>query len=411
LLALALTLLAVAPVIALARRWQLLDHPTGWKRHVLPTPLLGGVALLFGFLLSAWAFEAGSRLAAITACAIGLCIVGTIDDRRSLSATLRIVVVVLAAVLLWSAGLGWSVFASGTANLVLTVLWMLAVVNAFNLLDLMDGAAAGTAAICAAGTAAAAAVFTASAVAVLSVALFGACLGFLRHNLRRPAAIFLGDGGTMPLGLLIAAGVEAVPWKGANVATAVGAGVMLCGVPLFDLTFRVLSRLLRGDTLMTAGPDSVANWLRARLPSAYAVALALGAIQLLLCVAVVIAAELGQRELIGVEVAGAVLGAGLIVSLHTSGFGYHLLATRAATGRRAQRSGRADGIAASSGVNGSALQASAGRSSANAAYGYVPSVAQEAASRQVPRREIQARTFEGADGYRQPGVYTDNPEC
>jgi UDP-GlcNAc:undecaprenyl-phosphate GlcNAc-1-phosphate transferase len=340
LLALTLTLLVVAPAIALARRWQILDHPTGWKRHSFPTPLLGGAALLCGFLVSAWAFDGGSRLAVLTVCAIGLCIVGTIDDRHSLPATIRIVVVLLAAILLWNAGLGWSVFASGTANLILTAIWTLGVVNAFNLLDLMDGAAAGTGAICAASTAGVAAVYTSGDLAVLSLVLCGACLGFLRHNLRTPAAIFLGDGGTMPLGLLVAAGVQALPWKGTDALTAIGAGALLCGVPLFDLTFRVFSRLRRGDTLMTAGPDSVANWLRARLPSVQAVALTLGAIQLLLGVTVVVAAELGQRALIAVDLTGLLLGTGLIFWLDSSGFGHHLLVGRAATGRRTRRSGR-----------------------------------------------------------------------
>jgi hypothetical protein len=144
----------------------------------------------------------------------------------------------------------------------------------------------------------------------------------------------------MPLGLLVATGVQALPWKGTGVVTALGAGVVLCGVPLFDLTFRVISRLRRGDTLMTAGPDSVANWLRARLPSVRAVALTLGAIQLLLGMTVAVAAELGERALIAVELAGLLLGAGLIVWLHSSGFGHHLLVGRAATGRRARRSGR-----------------------------------------------------------------------
>ena len=203
-LALMATVLAVPAAISVARRWGLLDHPKGWKRHVQPTPYLGGAALLCGFSIAVVVFAEGfGGLAWLLVCCTGLCILGTLDDRWGLSASVRLLATAAAAVVLWDVGLGWSVFSSGTANLLLTVVWVLAVVNAINLLDLLDGAAASTVAGCAVACAAVAWVFSDTLIAVLALAVCGSCLGFLRYNLRSPSMIFLGDGGTMPLGLLL----------------------------------------------------------------------------------------------------------------------------------------------------------------------------------------------------------------
>jgi UDP-GlcNAc:undecaprenyl-phosphate GlcNAc-1-phosphate transferase len=332
-LALVLTVLAVPAAISVARRWGLLDHPRGWKNHVQPTPYLGGAALLCGFSIAAVAFAASAELAWLFLCCAGLCVLGTFDDRWGLPASLRLLATVVVAVVLWSVGLGWSVFSSGAANLVLTVAWVLVMVNAINLLDLLDGAAASTVAACAAACAAVAGVFSDTTIAVLALALCGSCLGFLRHNLRSPSAIFLGDGGTMPLGLLTAVLIEILPWGRMSALAAISGGVLLCGLPIFDMTFRVFSRLRRGDTLLTAGPDSVANWLRARVPSARWMALALALIQGMLGAVVVVAADLGSEVLLTASICALVLGAVLIVLLDASGFGRHLVMDRAPTGR------------------------------------------------------------------------------
>jgi hypothetical protein len=242
---------------------------------------------------------------------------------------------VIAAVLLWNAGLGWSVFSSDTTNLALTVVWVVVVVNAINLLDLLDGAAAATVAVSAAACAAVAGVFSDTLIAVLGLALCGSCIGFLRHNLRSPARIFLGDGGTMPLGLLTAVLIEILPWGRTSALAAISGAVLLCGLSIFDMAFRIFSRLRRGDTLLTAGPDSVANWLQSRLPSARWVALGLGVGQASLGAVAIGAAVLGPDALRMAGLSALVVGAALVILLDASGFGRHLLIDRAPTGRRA----------------------------------------------------------------------------
>jgi UDP-GlcNAc:undecaprenyl-phosphate GlcNAc-1-phosphate transferase len=335
-LALVSTVLVVPGAILVAQRWGLLDHPRGWKDHLQPTPYLGGAALVCGFSIAAITFAESSGLAWLLVGCTALCILGTLDDQRGLSATLRLAATAAIAVVLWSVGLGWSIFSSDTANLMLTVVWVVAVVNAINFLDLLDGAAAGTVAACAAGCAAVAGVFSDTLLAALALALCGSCLGFLRHNLRSPSAIFLGDGGTMPLGLLTAVLIEILPWGRTSALAAISGGILLCGLPIFDTTFRIFSRLRRGDTLLTAGPDSVANWLRARVPSARWLTLALALAQALLGSVVVVATDLGSSALLTAALCALVLGAALIVLLDASGFGRHLVVDRAPTGQRAR---------------------------------------------------------------------------
>jgi UDP-GlcNAc:undecaprenyl-phosphate/decaprenyl-phosphate GlcNAc-1-phosphate transferase len=334
-LALVVTVLAVPVAISVARRWGLLDHPQGWKCHVQPTPYLGGAALLCGFSIAAVLFAEGDSLTWLLVCCAGLCVLGTLDDRLGLPASVRVAATVFVAVVMWSAHLGWSVFSSDTANLVLTVAWVLAVVNAINLLDLLDGAATSTVAACAAACAAVAGVFSDTLIAVLALALCGSCLGFLRHNLRSPSAIFLGDGGTMPIGLLMAVLIETLSWGKTDGLAAISGAILLCGLPIFDMTFRIFSRLRRGDTLLTAGPDSVANWVRARVPSARWMALTLAFGQAMLGSIAVVAADLGSNALLTAGICVLVLGAVLMVLLDASGFGRHLVVDRAPTGRRA----------------------------------------------------------------------------
>ncbi len=204
--------LAVTPLaIRAARTIGLLDHPVGYKAHAEPTPYLGGGVLLTGFMVGALVYGAvdDSALTAIFVGAAVMWLVGTLDDRFLLGPRVRVLAEVAAGVLLWDAGLGWSLFPGDVLDLVVTVLWVVGIVNAFNLMDNIDGAAGTVGGVCAAGVALLAAQEGPEALSALAVALCGACVGFLCSNLTRPARIFLGDGGSMLLGFLVAALVMA----------------------------------------------------------------------------------------------------------------------------------------------------------------------------------------------------------
>ncbi len=318
-------LLATPGAIRLALRLHLFDEPKGWKRHAPHTPYLGGTAVLAGLLLATLPFADGAgRFGPLLVGSAVLAAVGLVDDRSSIPAKLRVAAVAAVAAYLWTADLGWNVFDDDALDLFVTIGWTLALVNALNLLDLMDGAASAAAGASAAGVGAMALILDDVTHAAFAFALSGACVGFLRYNLARPARIFLGDGGSMPIGLLLATLIMTLPWSGEVGAAGILGGVLLFGVPLFDMTFRIYSRKRRGDTLMTAGPDSIANWLRERLPSPHAVAAALALAQGVLGSLAIAATVAGRQTLLILVGCAFALGAVLIAALDASGFGRHL---------------------------------------------------------------------------------------
>ena len=291
-LALAFATTPLARRVALATGF--LDHPVGYKQHGRSTPYLGGTAVLFGFLVAAALFgDALSTYLTVVACAVGLAIVGTLDDRLGLMVAPRLAAHVAAAVALWWAGLGWDLFPGDAADLMLTVVWVVALINAFNLMDNLDGAAGTVASVCAAGTAALAAIQGDAVLAAFALAISGACAGFLPHNLARPARIFLGDGGSTPVGFLVAAAIIAIP-DGVLDWTTLLASAPLVGIPIFDTALVVVSRRRRGARILAGARDHVTHRLVTVVRSPRRVALVLGVAQALLCLISIQLHELGQ---------------------------------------------------------------------------------------------------------------------
>jgi UDP-GlcNAc:undecaprenyl-phosphate GlcNAc-1-phosphate transferase len=129
-----------------------MDHPRDYKKHHRATPYLGGLAVMAGFLAGAIAFGSGiSRFEVLLLAAVGLCIIGTVDDRRNVAVLPRLAAAIIAAVALYEAGLGWSLVGDGAINLALTIFWVVGLVNAFNLMDNLDGATGTAAGVSAAG--------------------------------------------------------------------------------------------------------------------------------------------------------------------------------------------------------------------------------------------------------------------
>jgi UDP-GlcNAc:undecaprenyl-phosphate GlcNAc-1-phosphate transferase len=270
--------------IRIAERTDFFDHPRGYKAHANPTPYLGGIAVLTGFGIAVLApAEDLGRLWPILAGAIALSIVGTLDDRHTVGPATRLLVEVVAALGLFAAGLGWEYLPAEAANLSLTILFVVGVVNAFNLMDNQDGATATVAMVTAVGIGALALIEGDVALAVLCLGLAGACSGFLPYNLAGPARIFLGDGGSTPLGFIVAASVMALE-GGAEIGWAmVLVAVVLVGLPALDTALVIVSRLRRGARLYRGGRDHLTHRLLVPLGSVGRVALALGVAQAALC--------------------------------------------------------------------------------------------------------------------------------
>ena len=271
--------LATPVVRRLAKRFGAIDRPSDRKVHPKPTPTLGGIALWLAALVGmgvAWLIPPFHQLLQDSSEPIGALVAGTgivalgaLDDVRGLTAPAKLAgqifcggVLILFGVQLfffWVPGLG--VLSLGADLAVpLTLLWMLAMINAVNLIDGLDGLAAGVAAI------AAAAFFTyafstggaiygddPSPASLLSVIVAGAALGFLPHNFH-PARIFMGDSGSMFLGLLLAAAtisgvgrtVEPTTTDLAVLAIPVAIPLLVLAIPFTDVLWAIFRRLRRG---------------------------------------------------------------------------------------------------------------------------------------------------------------------
>jgi UDP-GlcNAc:undecaprenyl-phosphate/decaprenyl-phosphate GlcNAc-1-phosphate transferase len=270
--------------IRLANATRFVDHPIGYKKHGRATPYLGGLGVMAAVLPTALVIGGGSDVSVILACTAALCAVGMIDDRVHLGPLVRVFAEFAAAFALWHADLGWMLFDEGALNLALTTLWVVGFVNAFNLMDNLDGAAGSVGGVSALGIGVLAATQGETAIAATALALGGACVGFLRFNLARPSRVFLGDGGSMPVGFLLAAALMAVPPTMGFGTGAVFAVIPLVGLPVFDTLLVIVSRLRRGMNVLSGGRDHLTHRLLNVLHSPQAVALVLGTTQAAACV-------------------------------------------------------------------------------------------------------------------------------
>ena len=264
-------------VMRLALSKNLLDHPGDHKSHDTPVPYLGGVAIVTTFALMVvvvslvWPPNSGrNELLVVLTVAVFLALVGLVDDLRHVSPRWRIVAEVAAAVVVWTGGTGVIVTGSEALNMGLTVLWFVGIANAFNLLDNMDGLAAGIAAIASLTIFAIATTNGQFLVAGLAVGLTGCAVGFLRHNFH-PARIYMGDGGSLFIGFLVAYLGIKLRFEGERLLSAL-IPVLICSVAVFDTTLVTISRLATRRSPFQGGQDHVSHRLvRLGLPVPIAV--------------------------------------------------------------------------------------------------------------------------------------------
>jgi UDP-GlcNAc:undecaprenyl-phosphate/decaprenyl-phosphate GlcNAc-1-phosphate transferase len=260
------------PIRHLALRYGMVDKPGPRKVHINPIPLLGGIAIYLGFVLAVLFTLHGvplSQILGILAGATLLAAVGFLDDGGLLHHQVKLFIGMPAAALfLVASGIRAQFFShffpgtlSGVLDVALTVVWVVGITAAFSILDHMDGLCAGIAAV-------AAAFFTISAgmngqtlVRALGAATLGAALGFLRWNFN-PAKIFMGDGGAMFLGFLMATlGLKVRP-DGVDFPITWLVPILILGVPIFDTTLVTISRARRGLLPFTSpGKDHTAHRL------------------------------------------------------------------------------------------------------------------------------------------------------
>ncbi len=312
-----LLVFAATPLaIRVACHLEFFDKPAGYKGHTRPTPYLGGAAVMAGFLLVAGALGGDvGRSAPVLGGAALLWALGTIDDRRHVSPGLRAGLEVALAAAVWALGHGWELGLGPAIDLAATCLWILAIVNAFNLFDNMDGASS-TMALVASGAVAILGIIEGDAWLVATgAALSGACFGFLPHNLSRPnARIFLGDGGSMPIGFAVATLVMIGSGGALPGLQGLLIALLLIGIPALDTGLVIVSRRRKGISILTGGRDHLTHRTRRRLHSARAVAGTLGAVQMILAALTLLSVEAGSKHL-WLLAAAYVAAAGVTIAL------------------------------------------------------------------------------------------------
>jgi UDP-GlcNAc:undecaprenyl-phosphate GlcNAc-1-phosphate transferase len=299
----------------LARRIGILDQPGARKVHLEATPYLGGLAVVAGLCAAGLATGGTSRqVITIVGCGAAIAMLGLLDDWRSQGPLLKLAVESIAACDLWLAGIRGGVFGAPWADLLVTIVWVVAVTNAMNLLDNTDGVVSGVAAISALGLFAIAAIQGDLLIAALAVAVAGGCLGFLRYNFP-PARIFLGDGGSLLLGFLLAAiGLE-LDLVGPSGVARGAIAVLALGVPIFDLVLVVIARLLAGRPVHVGGTDHAAHRLARRGSSPRTVVFALMLAQVVCSGLALAMFRAPLIVVLGGSVAMAVVATGAITTL------------------------------------------------------------------------------------------------
>ncbi len=271
-IALFASLMLTVPVRALALRVGMVDLPGPRKVHVQPIPLLGGLAMYGGVMLAIlFAFDGAARAqsAGIVTGATLVAAVGFLDDRGWLHHQIKLFVAMpLAAGILLASGIHAQVFdvllpgrAGNVLDAALTVFWVVGITASFSIFDHMDGLCAGVAAMASIFFAMLAYLNGQTLVTTLAAAVLGAATGFLRWNFK-PAKIFMGDGGAMFLGFLMATLGLKLRLEQANHLSGWLAPLLILGVTIFDTTLVTISRSRRGLLpFTTPGKDHAAHRL------------------------------------------------------------------------------------------------------------------------------------------------------
>jgi UDP-GlcNAc:undecaprenyl-phosphate GlcNAc-1-phosphate transferase len=235
----------------IAKEYGIMDYPDKRKTHAKPTPLLGGTAIFLAFLSAILVnFIIDQRVAVILLGATLLMAIGIWDDFREVSAGKKLLAQILAAMLLIKFEIVIKFFPMAATwgsigNILLTLLWIIGITNAFNFFDGMDGLAAGLGAIIASFLGIIAFQTYQPFLGWLSAAIVGSCLGFLPYNfrLRKPAAIFLGDSGSIFLGFLLAALAVMGEWADNDPFVSLTNPLLVFGVLIFDMFYITISRI------------------------------------------------------------------------------------------------------------------------------------------------------------------------
>jgi UDP-GlcNAc:undecaprenyl-phosphate GlcNAc-1-phosphate transferase len=268
LLAMGISALVMPLVNRLALRTGFVDWPSARKIHKYPTPLLGGLAIYLGVIVTLLVrAPMDSRVLLMMAASFVVMLIGVADDRLDLHSRYRLLLQVGVALGLSGLGVRFHFFPWVALDHLVTAFWIVGVINAMNCLDCADGAAGGTCAVIFGTLAALAAAHQRSFVNQAALAGLGAVLGFLLYN-RPPARVFMGDTGSTFLGLMVAV-LAILATRQPVGAWHVPPAPFILTIPVLDIIWVHSRRYQAGitafrDLMASTGKDHLPHRLMAR---------------------------------------------------------------------------------------------------------------------------------------------------
>lgn len=247
----------------IAMRLGVVDKPNQRKIHIDHKPLMGGLAIFCAFAIALLAFNIHRSFSQLGAVMLGagiVAFVGLLDDRYGLGIRIRLVATAVAGTIVAVYGIRFGITHQPLIDGALTVFWIMAITNAVNFLDNMDGLAAGLSSIASFFFLAIALTQHLTVVSSLAAALLGSAVGFLIYNFN-PASTFMGDMGALMLGFVLAV-------LGVKVDMVLGAPspqwlvpLLVLALPAFDIVLVIFTRLAEGRSPGEAGKDHTSHRL------------------------------------------------------------------------------------------------------------------------------------------------------
>lgn len=246
-----------------AIKYNIVDAPDGrLKKQKEPVPYLGGLAIYLSFLLTiAFTYEFKDEILGITLAGTLILLLGLIDDFGVLTPKIKLIGQFIAVFVLIRSGIMIQlVIFPYWLQILLTFAWLIGIINAFNIIDVMDGLSAGIGLFASAIFFVVSIIIKDEIITTLSITLAGSLLGFLWYNFN-PAKIYMGDAGSMFIGLMLGALAISGSYTKVNNIAAL-APVLILGVPIFDTLFVSYIRYKRGMPIFHGSPDHFALRLR-----------------------------------------------------------------------------------------------------------------------------------------------------
>ncbi len=255
--------LVFTPIVRqIALKNSLVSYPRPDRWHKRPTALLGGIGIYLASVISGLFFGLiNKNTLSLFLGATFLFVVGLADDKFHFTPYIKLFAQIIAGCIAILFGVIIGLPLDAFLSIPLTLLWIIGITNSFNLLDNIDGLAAGIAAIASSMLFASSLLFSNNPLGIFALILAGAAMGFLPYNFN-PAKIFMGDSGSMFLGYCIAViSISGTPRYISNLLITMFVPVLILSVPIFDTMFVMIIRQLQGRRIFEGGKDHTSHHL------------------------------------------------------------------------------------------------------------------------------------------------------